>query len=108
MKRSNFQMSQVLPHAKVVKDVNLQAGDNKQEHHYDGKQRRNQRPGNRSHEDSAFRHEGNHNNVSGRAQDQPATGERMPEAISLAHEIDIALAGEDQHEENESLELPKR
>ena len=108
MKRSSLQIYQVSTHAEVTKDVNLQAVDYKQEHQYDGKQRSNQGPGNGGHEDAARGHQADHNNVSGRAQDQPATGERMPEAIALAHEIDIALAGEDQHEENERLELPKR
>ncbi len=32
----------------------------------------------------------------------------MAKAIALAHEIYVALAGEDQHHENACLKLPKR
>ena len=91
--------------AKPMKDADFSSVDGDRVDRYDNEQQTNQSPRNRSHENAPGRQKAHGEDISNRAENQPPRGSRVPEPFALAHEIDVALARENQHEEHQGLKL---
>ena len=90
---------------KPAQDSQLQEIEREQHREHGGSESRQQHRGHRRHENAVEREVSHERDVPRGRREQPAARARVPEVAPLPHHVDRSLAAQDEHYEDDRLQL---